>query len=348
MKLAVTADLQFDEQPSRSVLRPSGLPSRLEDSIACFDWIVDESVRRGCSRLFMLGDIFDNREALRLTVIDQVCRAVKRASERIPVTVMVGNHDAALRTPQINSAQVFSGMAHVVEEPTVFEHERVALLPWIEDDDAFRLGVRTLAQAKAVHFLFGHCMVEGAVPKASGRPIVDLMPGRWKRILLGDVHDPVELADGKIQYVGSPMQWHYGDAGGLRGFRVLDTETAETEFVENTFSPRFHNVGDQFHAEGQAPVAAIRACDFVRIRCADSRDAVDIATRVRKLTGNVEALTVELPDEAPRLEVRASDPHEAVLRKWVAHVNETDGVGLDVDVAVAAGMEILEAAKVNA
>lgn len=344
MKLAITADLQFDEQPSRSVLRPSGLPSRLEDSIACFDWIVDEAEKRGCAHLFMLGDIFDNREALRLTVIDQVCRAAKRASERLPLTVMVGNHDAALRTPQINSAQVFSGIARVVEEPVVLHvaDVQLALLPWIEDDEAFRLGVRTLAQAKAARFLFGHCMVEGAVPKASGRPLVDLMPGRWKRILLGDVHDPVELADGKIQYVGSPMQWHYGDAGGLRGFRVLDTETGETEFVENTFSPRF------FTVDGDVLPAGVRSVDFVRIRSADPRVALALAEEARAQSANVEALTVELTDEAPRLEVRASDPHDAVLRKWVAHVNETDGVGLDVDATVAAGMEILEAAKVNA
>lgn len=344
MKLAVTADLQFDEQPSRSVLRPSGLPSRLEDSIACFDWIVDEAKKRGCAHLFMLGDIFDNREALRLTVIDQVCRAAKRASERIPLTVMVGNHDAALRTPQINSAQVFSGIARVVEEPLILHvgDVQLALLPWVEDDEAFRLGVRTLAQAKSARFLFGHCMVEGAVPKASGRPLVDLMPGRWKRILLGDVHDPVELLDGKIQYVGSPMQWHHGDAEGRRGFRVLDTDTGETEFVENTFSPRFYTV------DGDVLPAGIRSIDFVRIRSADPRVAMDLALQARALSGNVESLSVDLQDEAPRLEVRASDPHEVVLRRWVEHVNESDGVGLDVDETVAEGLAILEAAKVNA
>jgi hypothetical protein len=143
------------------------------------------------------------------------------------------------------------------------------------------------------------------------------------------------------------MQWHFGDAGGVRGFRVLDWKTGETEFVENTFSPRFYNIGDQFHEAGKTPVASIRACDFVRVNCADPRDALDVAARVRKLTDHVESLTVELPDEAPRLAVRASDPHEAVLRRWVAHLNETQGLGLDIDATVAEGMSILEEAQAN-
>lgn len=342
MKVAVTADLQFDEQPSRSVLLPTGLSSRLRDSIECFDWIVAEAVKRKCEHLFLLGDIFDNREALRLTVLDQVCRAVQRASERLPVTVLVGNHDAALRTPAVNSAQVFSGHATVVEVPTV--SGPFALVPWVESETALREQVRELARQTSARFLLGHCMVEGAVPKALGvgRPLEDLMPARWKRILLGDVHDPIELLDGRIQYVGSPMQWHYGDAGGVRGFRVLDTETGATEFVENTFSPRFVVVEDPLLPP------KVRERDFVRVRCADPRDALAVAEKLRKLTPNVESMTVELSDETPRLEVRASDPHAKVLERWVEHVNETDGVGLDVASTVALGLEILEEARVTA
>jgi DNA repair exonuclease SbcCD nuclease subunit len=255
--------------------------------------------------------------------------------------ILVGNHDAALRTPEINSTQVFSGLGTVVEKPMTLG--AFAFMPWVEDPDELRAGVEKLAESQA-RFLFSHIMVEGAVPKAYGYPMDVLMPERWDRIILGDVHDPVSLLDGKVRYCGSPMQWHYGDAGGKRGFLILDTDTAEVEFIENTFSPRFHIIDDMTLASPRAYKAVeVAPRDFVQIRVTDPHAAAEVAQAVSKCV-SVETMAVELEHDEPRIAVRSCDPHKAVLERYVEHIEEQEGMELGA-AFVDVGLELLQEAK---
>lgn len=342
MKVAIVSDTQFDEQLSYATILATGLSSRLHDSIACFGWVVHEAKLRGCKQLFHLGDVFDSRTTIDVSVLDQVGRAFFAAhDDGMELVLLVGNHDSYLRTPAVNSLWPFAGVATIVDEPMVLGS--FALCPWIEDDDAFAKEVNRLANDPKAKFLFSHCMVEGSVPNVPGiRPLAALMPKRWRQVVLGDVHDPVQVAP-NVRYCGSPMQWHYGDAGGTRGFLVLDTASGAIEFVENELSPRFHKLAgfnvDVSEVTGgpQGP----RGGDFVRITSEIPWVAREIEEELstRQLR-RLESVAVELPDQAPRLDVRVTNPHEEVLRRYVEHV----GMG-EVDGLVEAGLEILEAVK---
>jgi len=333
VKVAITADLQFATQFKLSHETSQGISSRLLDQVKCFHWMVDTAVERECEAFLSLGDIYDARNVLPVSVVDQVGRCYAYAAEQIEHNhILVGNHDSLLRSPAVNSLQTLRGLADVWDEPGVWGP--FAFVPWIEDPDEYRSAVGLVAQGTAVwetkaDYMFSHVMIEGAVPADIGRAKRDLRPQQWKRIFLGDIHEPLSF-DPNIQYAGAPMQHHFGDVGGERGFWILDTDTDEIEFIENVMSPRFHILTT-------ADVGHVGAADFVRVRADDPELAEAIVREVGKVCAWVENETVRLPGEVqPRLDVSGEESYEGILRRYVEHCGGDDPDGL-----TEAGLELL-------
>jgi DNA repair exonuclease SbcCD nuclease subunit len=332
MKAAITADLQFGPQAKLSYETDRGISSRLADQVRCFRWIVDTAVERGCETLLSLGDIFDARNAIPVPVNDQVGRCYAYAAEKMENHILVGNHDCLLRSPTVNSLQPLRGLATVWESAGTYGP--LAFVPWIEDPDDYRAAIGRVARDKEARYLFSHVLIEGAVPDAIGRAKRDLRPQRWDLIFLGDVHSPLEFPP-NFQYAGAPMQHHFGDVGGERGFWILDTDGGEYEYIENERSPCFHVV------TGADDLHGIREGDFVRVRTDDPELAESFATAAGKVTAWVENETVRLTDEAqPRLDVSGEASYEGILRRYVEHC-DFDGVpGL-----VETGLELIQAVE---
>lgn len=330
MKWAITADLQFCTQTRLSQLTESGITTRLQDQFDCFVWLCDTARDLGCEGLAALGDIFDSRTTIDVSVIDVASRSFQHAQSCFGphVLIDVGNHDSYLRAPSINSTQALAGLANVIESPTVYPP--FAVVPWIEDVDDYRKAVDEVAGRKDAKYLLSHVLLHGAVPTANskGRPPEHLRPQRWTWVFLGDVHDPVRL-ESNIQYVGAPMQHHYGDAGGRRGFWTLDTDTDRVEFIENDQSPRFH-VLTEVVTDG------VREGDFVRAKTDDSEMAAAILSAAGKKTAWVEADMAYEEPVAPRLDVHARQSSREILERYVKH-QEMDGIPGLVDT----GLELL-------
>lgn len=326
MKVALSADWQFDEYPNLSTVLPNGLTSRLQNVMECFKWHVDEALRRGCEKLINDGDMFESRTSIPLPVIQVACQCIQYASNGFGddnVHIVVGNHDSYLRSPDINSVVMFEGFATVHDRPCM--DPPFAFVPWTDDEEQMAAMVEQVAKEKRCKYLVTHCLVQDIYP-TGGIRFATLKPKRWKRVLLGDVHQPGEFKN--ALYIGAPMQFDFGDAGGERGFRILDTESGEVEFVENTFSPRFHKV------EEHADVKAVRDVDFVRT------DDLDLADAVAKQSGtaHIECRDVKLDDPAPRLDVKSRDPHEEVLQRYCDHM------GVEDESLVELGLDIIEEA----
>lgn len=337
MKIALIADTQFDSQESLSRLLPSGITSRLFDQITALEWTIANAVERGCTELFTLGDIFDSRTELNLAVIDRVCRAYYTAhhAEKLKLTFLVGNHDAYLRSSAINSLQMFRGYADVVD--TIKVVGDFAFLPWVEDLETIKEGVKALAGSKA-KYLFMHGIIHGAVHKSvAGIPLEVVRPERWKRVFLGDVHEPRDMAP-NVHYVGSFMQLHFGDAGGFRGYVILDTDTGKFERVENEISPRFHII-----REGKAgPLTSLRKQDFVSVEIEDPEAAAEITASVRKKADWVRSVSVEMPQVKPRLDIHSNQEHREVLQHYCKHHNVDDPDLIEM------GLDFLKQARAGA
>lgn len=318
--VGITCDWQLDWYSSRSILRPSGLTSRFEDVLGTVAWVFDTCIKRGCESVIVLGDIFESRTVLDLTVLDRACRLIHEKSRHVRIIFVAGNHDSALRRPDVNSIQVFRGVAEIVESPTTLRTDDktvLGLVPWYDDHASLTAGIDTVSKQGA-EYLFTHVLVEGAVPKGKGLPLSALRPKKFRRVLLGDVHEPVQLDD-NVQYVGSPLQIDFRDAGGRRGFAILNTELNEVEFIENTHGPRFHVL------RGKPEKGQVKKGDFVRVDVQGVQESEAIAGMLRHLTEWVETTAVEVEDTPVRLDVRTSTPREEALKAYIAHCGIADG-----------------------
>lgn len=337
---ACTADLQLDVHARLSTLGADGLTTRLRDMLDCLDWIIATARARKCEGLILLGDIFDSRTQLHISVVDQVCRRLHAATSdpakaALKIIVVVGNHDSLLRSPTYNSLQVFRGYATVVEKPMLYAPsggKRFGLVPWHDDHDTLSRDITKVAKEGA-HFLFTHVLCEGVVPvPGKGFPVANLLPKHFTQVLLGDVHDPMELRP-NVRYVGAPLQIDYRDAGGKRGFCLLDTQAGTVEFIENTVSPRFHVIED-------ATVEGVQPRDFVRIKTDDPEIAAEAVAKVTGKAHHVETTFVPVDDTPARLDIRTDQEEGEILRRFVAH----HGLA-GADKLIALGRDILADAK---
>lgn len=307
MKMALIADLQFDSYHGQSRVHESGMSTRLVDMLAAWEWAVGESVKAGCERLLVLGDVFDSRRSIELPVIDGVCRAMHAASEKMELWVVVGNHDSFLRRPHMNSLQMFRGFAQVFESPVTVDG--FALVPWHDDPTKIKEGVQALLKDRP-HTLCTHGLVQGShAGGATGFPLAYLQCPKFKRVFLGDVHDSLTL-NANCQYVGSLLQIDYRDAGRKRGFVIYDKDKNTTKYVENRVSPQYHLLSEES--------AAVRARDFVRIVGGDS---AAIVAGLKGVTPHVEILTeVSEDSDQARVRVNVSASEAEVLEKYVRYV----------------------------
>jgi DNA repair exonuclease SbcCD nuclease subunit len=338
MKIAITADLQFDTYRSLSRLDPAtGLTSRLQDCLDCFEWIVLSAAENDCAYLAVLGDVFNSRTAVDIAVIHKVVEAFAKAAAAFEeVRVVAGNHDSYLRNPSLNSIQALSGVAEVIDKPVIAD--RVAYVPW-HDDPVEYDGYMKQVVKQEPEFLMTHLLLQGAVGEHVdvGVPVSTVYPDEFEAVFLGDVHAPVEVAPG-VQYVGAPMAFNYGDAS-RRGYWILDTDTYEYWFVENEISPRFYVIRDVKQLRKLQD--KIRSCDYVRLELPPEAVSADDLSDLRDMSRWVESTAPEMENIKPRLNVRSSDKHGEVLRQYV-EFTETE---MDRKRLVKQGQEILEAVQ---
>lgn len=200
--------------------------------------------------VFILGDVFDSRPAMNINIMNEVCNIFKS----FKWTVLVGNHDCYLNTStKINSLKLFSKFTNVDVIETMQEKEffgnKFLFVPWIFDEDKF---LEDIKKYKSVVCL-GHFDLNGF---SMGHKISDssLMPEvfqNFKKVFSGHFHTPQTRMFGTTEFIycGSPMQYDWGEVGQRKGFYILDTDTIQYEFIENTVSAKHVKItyGEDFN-----------------------------------------------------------------------------------------------------
>lgn len=314
--IAVVGDVQLDLYPSLS--RPDSQygSSRLSDIVNAMLWVGDTAQNAKCHSIVVVGDFFNNRNAIDLRLIDAAERIVRRWVEDngLDVFLLVGNHDAYLRNSKVTSLKALSGWATIVDTTRVVrigEYE-CGFIPWHDDLEQIKMGIDTVAKRNPV-VVFGHALVEGAVPTDRAVPLQWFEKLKNARILFGDVHDPGK--HGVVEYVGSPLQFNFGDAGGERGFKTLRLSKGRVvvNTIINDFSPRFHVIND---IGPSAAIQDVRRQDYVRIRTEDAEFVNDIQSQLAPTT-HVETTMVDIEDIQPRLNVSVREPRLDVITRFV-------------------------------
>ena len=196
-----------------------------------------------------LGDTFDRRKYINYVTLNRAKKFFfNQLQERnIEYHAITGNHSVYYsNTNEINSMDLLLQEYddfHIYESAPVdltFGSTNVVMVPWLTKDN-IQNSLDVLKTSKA-HICMGHFdivgfeMLKGTLCSHGLNKEVFT---HFESVYSGHFHHPSEY--GNINYLGAPYEMTWSDHGGKRGFRVLDTETRDLEWVLNP-TPIYHKI----------------------------------------------------------------------------------------------------------
>lgn len=236
MKIGIFGDIHFQ-------------PKGLERIVKTGDWIIEEFKRHGVDQVVCLGDALVTREDVDVASQSYAIDFFKRLGDTWPTKVILGNHDMNLK-----HARHVSSLDSLVLHPNIKLFRELAaekngdttflLIPYHEDQTEILKKISSIPESLGKDIIvFGHLSLNGAVQNTRYNTKFDGAMGpdvfkNFRRTYTGHFHVFQEM-DHHVTYVGSPLQFNFGDAGDKRGVLVYDTETNSDQFILNPFYDAF-------------------------------------------------------------------------------------------------------------
>lgn len=238
MKIAMIADLHFGIKKAD--------PTFMESQLRFFkEQFVPELNASGIKDIWILGDVFDTRQAINTSVIYNVIDLFNETLKGFNIKIIVGNHDMYLTTDVgITSLKILSVLPHVTiyDKQTTLEidSKKILMQPWIID-----YAQEDLIKGK-YDYAFMHADIIG-FDQGGGRLsesglIAKELLKKVDAVYTGHYHNGIhrQFEKGKsVTYLGAPYQLTRIDRGGTRGYHILDIATGERTMVENKVSMKF-------------------------------------------------------------------------------------------------------------
>ena len=239
MRVALIADLHIGVKKSDQTFQASQLKFFKEQ-------FVPELKEEKIDTIIVCGDVFDTRQSVNVHTENVVLDLFKNVLADFTIHIIVGNHDMYhTTTTEINSLKALDLLPNVTvyEGPTEVKFGKVKtlMLPWItkyEDFDEIVLNEYDYAFAHldVVGFNMGCNMMA-----TDGLDVKKIIK-KFKHTFTSHYHARSTKMfdnDHEITYIGSPYQITRADRGEDRGYMILDLDTAEFEWKNNTKSMIF-------------------------------------------------------------------------------------------------------------
>lgn len=223
-------------------------PDWLDDYAGYFENTVIPLMRKEAGEndiLVHCGDVFDNRSIIGIETFTRVINLFEQfAGIFKDIRVVVGNHDMAKKsTTDATSVNVIKHIPNVKvyykPEIDVIAGKKCLFNPWFED----LAKEKELLDSVDVDYIFGHVQIGGSKGADRDGTKVVINTGvkvsdfKKAQVYAGHIH--IRQDNKNIHYLGNPYHKDRGDRGNKKGITVLDVNTGETRFIENTVSPRY-------------------------------------------------------------------------------------------------------------
>lgn len=239
-KIGICTDLHFGIKRGSEIFLNSQLKFFKEQ-------FVPELKKRKINTIMIPGDLFDNRTALDPKILDHVFELFENELKDFDIHILVGNHDSYYESSiHINSLRVldFYKNVHIYEENTSIKlgNRSFFIAPWITKNEIF---LEQLEKIEPHDICFGHFNFSNFAMFKDQESDHGLSPEKFyekfKLTISGHYHTRSEkkVGDSRIVYIGNPFHFTRNDINDERGFSILDLETLELEFIENTKSIKF-------------------------------------------------------------------------------------------------------------
>lgn len=215
-----------------------------------FDWfipLVKKEYKPG-DILMHLGDVYDSRQSINLKVLNLCVEIFSELSKVFPdgIHIILGNHDCySKESNEINSLSSLKWIPGVTvyEEPQTVDlgGRKILMLPWMNNEES---AAEFLSECPPHDYLFCHMDIKGL----SFNKYTKIEDGvsyskleNFNRVYSGHIHYSQNF--GKIRMLGSPYQLTRSDMDNKKAVLLLDLETENELFFENSFSPKFLKIG---------------------------------------------------------------------------------------------------------
>lgn len=232
---------------------------RLQHCIEALEWVFETAKARKVDAILFGGDLLHDRQKIDSLTYNKVFNVLEKyQNECFKTHLLLGNHDLWFATDlSVSSVRPFKALKNfeVIDQTCAQNICGVDwhFMPYTHDpmDELTKLKDKINDS-----YLLAHIAVDGARLNSAGS-IADVViehdgdmtvVGRdlfnfYKRAFFGHYHSAQKLSP-TVEYIGSPLQLSFGEAHEKKHIILLDSETNELEYIENTFSPKHFYIKD--------------------------------------------------------------------------------------------------------
>lgn len=238
-----------------------GSVNRLHDCLRVSEWAFQQAEINDCRHIIFLGDLLHEKAKIDvlnyLRTFEVFMHFMMESKPRYDVRLLIGNHDMYHKEKwDVTSVKPLSAIpgVQIVAEPCSLEigGRLIDFIPHTHNPLKILDKLKQSRSSDSLSLLFGHLAVHGAeLNSFFGRTAdviveydTDMVPvtsdvfSDWKLTILGHYHCAQTL--GRVEYVGSPLQLSFGETSQEKHIMVLDLDTLDRKYIENTFSPKHY------------------------------------------------------------------------------------------------------------
>jgi DNA repair exonuclease SbcCD nuclease subunit len=227
---------------------------RLQDCLKALEWVFETAKARNVDAIMFGGDLMHDRQKIDTFTYYSTYKVLEKyAKEKFKVYLVVGNHDMWFsNSREVSSVMPFDAIENIeVISKTcskVIAGMNWHFLPYCHDPIK---ELKTVAYGCEEAYLLGHISVDGAKLNTAGSlaevviehdndmvKVKSDIFGCYKRAFFGHYHCQQRLDEKKkIEYIGSPLQLTFGEAGDQKHIIFVDSNSDTIEYIVNDFSP---------------------------------------------------------------------------------------------------------------
>jgi DNA repair exonuclease SbcCD nuclease subunit len=240
-KVAIIADFHFGIKKANNLFLKSQINFVKQELVP---YLIENKI----DTLFILGDLFDNRNHINIKVKNSVFDLFENELKQFKIYIILGNHDIYYNsTLEVNSIKFLSKFENITVIDTIREIDingnKFFFVPWQVDVNSIKEYIANhLIESK---ICLGHLDLQGF--KLNKYKIndmgmkSDIFFSHFKLLFTGHFHtrNKQKQGDSEIIYVGAPYHLTRNDIDEEKGFCILDTDTMTYEYVNNETSIRY-------------------------------------------------------------------------------------------------------------
>lgn len=344
-KILFFADLHLHERKEFNSL-DGEIGSRLKEGISILEQIAMIVKQQNIQHVVFLGDVFELKDR----VPNHIQIAFGEALHTIDAMVyfLVGNHDFKIKKYPNVKVLALGDMITLVERPRCIYigDVQVGFIPFYRDYEDFKKAwIRLHESNRKMDIVCFHQFIPG-ISYSSGHKI----PGRFDlelregtQYISGHLHQACKVMGDRIQYLGSPYQVTFGEAGEDKFIYLFDTTTKKFNPHQLQY-PQFKVVN--IHEELTRDFVANHYIKLTGELTPDQRELVNV-TKARLLAFGAAGVTTDIRymREVKKRLVDNSHTPQNIISQFVKNMSKALTMHLDKPKLISIGENLLQEAK---